>query len=189
MDKESIINAKVLYQLNIQQKYNQDSYIRAMITLLVQQDTCLLSYSYTQLFNFLYKRLIKLILFIITINKETKLLVEEILNKLSNVPFRIDKIGLFIFVLIRVGAKAESQRYQSLILQFIDIFNYRNLFLMSANQQWDLIKHINNIIFDKEPEVRAKAANTLTSIIRALPIVFNINCQRQLYIVILKKNY
>ena len=124
-----------------------------MRTLLVQWDTYLLSYSYTQLLNFPYKRLIKLILSIVTINKETKLLVEEVLNKLSNVPFRIDKVGLFISILIRVGAKAESQRYRSLILQFIDVFNYYNLFLILDNQQRDLIKYINNIIFNKQPEV------------------------------------
>ena len=189
MDKESTINAKVLYQLDIQQKDDQDSYIRAMRTLLVQQDTYLLSYSYTQLLNFLYKRLIKLILSIVAINKETKLLVEEVLNKLSNVPFRIDKIGPFISVLIRVGAKVESQRYWSLILQFIDIFNYRNLFLILDNQRRDLIKHINNIIFNKQLEVRAKAANILTSIIKASPIAFDIKCQQKLYMVMLKKNY
>ena len=172
-DKKSTINAKVLYRLNVQQKYDQDSYIRAMRTLLVWWDTRLLSYSYTQLLNFPHKRLIKLILSIVAINKETKLLVKEILNKLSNVPFRIDKVGPFVFVLIRVGAKAESWRYRSLILQFIDVFNYRNLFLMSDNQWRDLIKYVDNIIRDKQPEVRAKAANTLTSIIRALPTAFN----------------
>ena len=188
-DKESTTIAKVLRRLNTQQKYDQDSYVRAMRTLLVQWDTYLLSYSYTQLLNFLYERLIKLILSIVTINKETKLLAEEVLNKLSNVPFHIDKVRLFISVLIRVGAKAESQRHRSLILQFIDIFNYCNLFLISDNQQRDLIKHVDNMIFDKQPEVRAKAANTLTSIIRASPTAFNIECWRQLYTVMLKKNY
>ena len=44
----------------------------------------------------------------VTIDKETKLLVEEVLNKLSNVPFRIDEVGPFVSVLIRVGAEAES---------------------------------------------------------------------------------
>ena len=44
----------------------------------------------------------------VVIDKETELLVEEILNKLSNVPFRIDEAGLFISVLISIGAKAES---------------------------------------------------------------------------------
>ena len=124
----------------------------------------------------------------VTINKETKLLAEEVLNKLSNVPFRIDEVGPFISVLIRVEAKAESWRHRSLILQFIDVFNYRNLFLMSDNQQRDLIKHVDNTIFNKQPEVRAKAANTLTSIIRASPTAFDIECWRQLYMVTLKKN-
>lgn len=188
MDGESTTNAKVLYRLDIQQKHDQDSYIRAMRTLLVWWDTYLLSYSYTQLLNFPHERLIELILSVVA-NEETKLLVEKILNKLSNVPFHIDKVRPFISILIRVEAKAESQYYWSLILQFIDVFNYYNLFLMSDNQQRDLIKYVNNIIRNKQPEVRAKAAKTLTSIIRALPTAFNIESWRRLYIVMLKKNY
>ena len=60
---------------------------------------------------------------------------------------------------------------------------------MSDNQQQDLIKHVNNMIFDKQPEVQAKAANTLTSIIRASPTAFNIECRRQSYMAMLKKNH
>ena len=44
----------------------------------------------------------------VTINKETKLLAEEVLNKLSNIPFHIDKVRPFISILIHVKAKAES---------------------------------------------------------------------------------
>lgn len=43
----------------------------------------------------------------VAIDEETKFLVEEILNKFFNVPFRIDKAKLFIFVLIGIKAKVE----------------------------------------------------------------------------------
>lgn len=125
----------------------------------------------------------------VAIDEEIKLLAENILNKLSNVPFRIDEVGPFVSVLIRVGAKAESWRHRSLVLQFIDVFNYRNLFLISDNQRRDLIKHVDNMIFDKQPEVQAKAANTLTSMIRASPTAFSIECRRQSYMAMLKKNH
>ena len=134
-------------------KNDQDSYVQAIYTLLIQQDTYLLSYSYTQLLNFLYKRLIEFILLIVAINKEIKLLAENILNKLSNIPFHIDKVRPFISILIRVKAKVKFWCYRSFILQFIDIFNYRNLFLILDNQRQDLINYVNNMIFNKQPEV------------------------------------
>ena len=188
-DEESITHAKVLRQLDIWQKDDQDSYTRAIRTLLVWWDTCLSSHSCTQLLNFPHKRLIELILSMVAIDEETELLAEEILNKLSNVPFRIHEVGPFVSVLIGVGAKAESWRHRSLILQFIDVFNYRNLFLISDDQRQGLIKHVDNMIRDKQPEVRAKAANTLTSMIRASPTAFDIECRRKSYMAMLEKNH
>lgn len=153
---------------------SQSSYTSGGKTVLLWLNSLLSSYECTKLTKFFPDVFMEQLLHMMDIKEDPELqsLAYHVFRHLPNIPHRQGEDAAFIAALIRIGRTATSWHQRLRILINIQVIYFRRLFLMSEDQQQQLIDCVSAMLADPQHEVRMGAATSLSGMIRCSPVAF-----------------
>ncbi|KAK0365041.1 Proteasome activator BLM10 [Friedmanniomyces endolithicus] len=168
-------------------------YTQASKTVLLWLDTTLSAYDCTVLVPFFPGKVMKQLLFMMDIKEDPELqsLAYHVFRHLPNIPHQVggssggdDEAEAFVRALIEIAKGSVSWHQRLRVLINIQVFYFRQLFLMPEAQAKELVGCVRDMLHDTQLEVRLGAAATLGGMVRCSPREF-----RDATIVELKKHF
>ncbi|TKA75258.1 hypothetical protein B0A55_05754 [Friedmanniomyces simplex] len=173
------------------------SYTQASKTVLLWLDTTLCAYDCTVLVPFFPGKVMKQLLHMMDIKEDPELqsLAYHVFRHLPNIPHQVgngsgsgsggdDEAEAFVQALIEIARGSVSWHQRLRVLINIQVFYFRQLFLMPEEQAKRLVKCVRDMLHDTQLEVRLGAAATLGGMVRCSPVEF-----REVTIAELKRHF
>jgi proteasome activator subunit 4 len=150
------------------------SYTSGSKTVLLWLDCTLSSHECIQLTPFFPDVFMAQLLHMMDVKEDTELqsLAYHVFRHLPNIPFREGEDDDFIDALIRIGTTSPLWHQRLRVLINIQVLYFRQLFLMSTQQQQSLFDCVAEMLKDPQHEVRQGAMTTLSGMIRCSRIKF-----------------
>ncbi len=147
------------------------SYTAGSKTTLLWLDSTLASYECIQLVPF-FPELLDPILHMMDVKEDPELqtLAFHVFRHMPNVPHRPAEVHDFISALIRIGKTSALWHQRLRILINIQVIYFRQLFLITRDDQQALFECVSGMLEDSQLEVRLGAATTLSGMIRCSPV-------------------
>ena len=162
------------------------SYTSGSKTALIWLDATLTGFECTMLVPFFSDVIMEQLLHMMDVKEDPELmtLAYLVFRHLPNVPHRAGESQRFINALIQIGRTAPLWHQRLRILINIQVIYFRQLFLVTSDEQQALFECVSEMLEDSQPEVRLGAATTLSGMIRCSPVSL-----RESVIPALKKRY
>ena len=158
------------------------SYTSGSKTVLLWLESTLSSQECTQLLSFVPDVFMEQLLHMMDIKEDPELqgLAYHVFRHLPNIPFRAGEDEPFIAALIRIGRGSTLWHQRLRVLINMQVIYFRRLFLMSHQQQQNLLDCVSSMLEDTQLEVRLGASSTLTGMIRCSPVSLRTNMVQEL---------
>lgn len=140
-------------------------------TVLLWFDTWLSSASCTQMLPFFPDMILPELLHMLDVKEDPELLTLalQVLRHMANVPHMSNDIQKFLDALHSIAASSTSWHQRGRILSLMQIFFFRNLFVMTYEQRQRMLAIVGMMLSDSQLEVRENSGTTLAGMIRCLP--------------------
>ena len=148
------------------------SYTSGSKTVLLWLDATLSSYECTQLTQFFPNVFMEQLLYMMDIKEDQELqgLAYLVFKHIPNIPHQKGEDAELIASLIRIGKTSPFWHQRLRVLVNMQIIYFRRLFLVSSDQQRELLDCVASMLNDTQLEVRLGAQTTLSGMIRCSPV-------------------
>ena len=159
-------------QEHIPGQQTPSSYTSGSKTVLLWLDSTLSSYECAQLTQFFPNVFMEQLLYMMDIKEDQELqgLAYLVFKHIPNIPHQKGEDAELIASLIRIGKTSPFWHQRLRVLVNIQIIYFRRLFLISTDQQRELLDCVASMLNDSQLEVRLGAQTTLSGMIRCSPI-------------------
>ena len=140
-------------------------------TVLLWLDSTLSSFECTQLIPFFPNVFMEQLLYMMDIREDQELqgLAYMVFRQFPNIPHRLGEDTELIAAMIRIGKASPSWHQRLRVLINVQVVYFRRLFLISYEQQMNLLECAVSMLEDTQLEVRLGASATLSGMIRCSP--------------------
>ena len=148
------------------------SYTSGSKTVLLWLDSTLSSYECAQLTQFFPNVFMEQLLYMMDIKEDQELqgLAYLVFKHIPNIPHQRGEDAELIASLVRIGKTSPFWHQRLRVLVNMQIIYFRRLFLVSTDQQWELLDCVASMLNDSQLEVRLGAQTTLSGMIRCSPV-------------------